>query len=252
MTAIKISVALTLLSIKNTIRWRIFLYMYPIIRVVLAYCVGNTIFLFNACRPLAGWWDHSLPDAVCLPDYTLVIAANVSAVVNITTDFLLALSPIVFLRKLNRPLGERIMLSMLMGLGLLTSLVCLTKTVTNQAYDSNLNDDIWATAVAVCTWTILEALLAAVAACSPFLKQPFERVLYFVGIRVSESRFCGGFRSTFRIRTITTTHSVENGGERGDNDGGDHWGGGSGSESHRGGSLKDCENSVEKSKVTEV
>src|SRR5207247_2639336 len=97
MAIIKVSVALTLLRFQNTIRWRIFL--YPIIGVLIAHLVGNTIFLFNACHPLAGWWDPTTPGAVCVSNLSIVIASDVSSSISITSDVLLSLSPIVFLRK---------------------------------------------------------------------------------------------------------------------------------------------------------
>ena len=51
MTAIKISAALSLLRIKNSLRWKIFL--YSIIAVQSMYCIAVTIFLFQICRPVS-------------------------------------------------------------------------------------------------------------------------------------------------------------------------------------------------------
>ena len=209
MTSIKVSAAVMLLRIRDTFQWRCFL--YGIIFLQVSYCIGNMVFLFNACHPLATWWDRSIPGGSCISDSSVLIASYTGSSINMLTDILLSLSPIVFLRKLNRPLGERVMLCVLMGLGLLATLSSLIKIITVHVYNSTLwTDEVWTFVVAIGTWTVLEQLFAVLAACAPFMKIPVERALAVFGVHLSPredsaSRFRGGFRDTFRIEEITSS-----------------------------------------------
>ncbi len=46
--------------------------------------------------------------------------------------------------------------------------------------------DNWALAMSIATWTMIEELLAVLAACSPSLKGPLERILRRIGISIVE------------------------------------------------------------------
>jgi hypothetical protein len=58
----------------------------------------------------------------------------------VATDFILALMPIVFIRQLNRPIRDKIVLAVLMGCGLLATAVAIAKMKFYQdnAYISDL------------------------------------------------------------------------------------------------------------------
>ena len=178
MTCIKISIALTLLRIQGKERaWRIFL--YTIMAVSAVYGIGNTLFnLVIACRPLEAAWNPYLPGAQCVSTEVMRGVSNAGSAINITTDILLSLAPATFLRKLNRPLRERVFVCVLMGMGLFASVSSIVKTVIVKDWgDPNFSGDFWAMGVSICTWTALEQLLGVLAACVPAMKGTFQRCL---------------------------------------------------------------------------
>ncbi len=183
MTCIKISVALSLLRIPVNRLWSGFLYTVTAFQV--AYFIGNTVYIFVACRPLKAIWDFSVTDGYCLGPETSRIASNVGSAINITTDVLLSLAPMVMLWNLHRPLRERILVCCLMGIGLLASVSCIVKAVTVRRWGT-ADIDTWALAMSIATWTMIEELLAVLAACSPSLKGPLERFLRRIGISIVE------------------------------------------------------------------
>ena len=179
MTCIKISIALTLLRIQQDLWWKIFLFF--IIGIQAAYGIGNTFFILLQCRPLAAAYDLSITPKQCLPPSAILIASNLGSAINITTDFSLSLAPIAFLHKLNRPLREKVLVCLLMGMGLLASISSIMKTVVVQSFaDPTL--DTWAIGISICTWTALEELLALLAACIPAQKPLLQRFLGYIGI----------------------------------------------------------------------
>ncbi len=181
MTCIKISVALSLLRIPVNRLWTGFLYAVTAFQVV--YFIGNTVYIFLACRPLDGIWDFTVTDAVCLGPWSSRVASNVGSAINITTDFLLSLAPMVMLWNLHRPLRERILVCCLMGIGLVASVTGIVKAVIVQQW-GRTDIDNWALAMSIATWTMVEQLLAVLAACSPSLKGPLERVLGRLGVSI--------------------------------------------------------------------
>ncbi|KAK4121972.1 hypothetical protein N657DRAFT_576661 [Parathielavia appendiculata] len=190
MTCIKISIALTLLRIQGKERgWRIFLYTLMAVQAV--YGVGNTLFnLVIACRPLQAAWNPFLPGATCVSVEVMRTVSNVGSAVNITTDVLLSLAPATFLRKLNRPLRERVFVCVLMGMGLFASVSSIVKTVIVQGWgDPTMSlDDWWAVGVSICTWTVLEQVLSVLAACVPAMKGIFQKCLGAMGFHLTQNK----------------------------------------------------------------
>ncbi|KAF2183453.1 hypothetical protein K469DRAFT_498494, partial [Zopfia rhizophila CBS 207.26] len=62
---------------------------------------------------------------------TDAVRANLFAVatINFVTDFIVALLPITFLRKVQRPLRERVIIGVLMALGVFTGVASILKMV---------------------------------------------------------------------------------------------------------------------------
>ncbi|KAK4224081.1 hypothetical protein QBC38DRAFT_26968 [Podospora fimiseda] len=187
MTCIKISIALTLLRIKGSERnWKIFLFSIMTIQAI--YGIGNTIFnLAIACRPLSAAWDVFTPRGKCVSVEVMRGVSNLGSSINITTDVLLSLAPAAFLRKINRPLRERVFVCVLMGMGIFASVSSIVKTVIIKDWgDPTTVDDWWAMGVSICTWTALEQLLGVLAACVPAMKGIFQRCLGAVGVSLTE------------------------------------------------------------------
>ncbi|KAK0702753.1 hypothetical protein B0H67DRAFT_391931 [Lasiosphaeris hirsuta] len=190
MTCLKVSIALTLLRVQSkSLAWRIFL--YSIISLQVAYGILNLVFnLGIACRPLAKAWDIRITTGYCVPVEVMRAASNTGSGVNIVTDVLLSLAPAVFLRKLNRPLRERVFICLLMGLGLFASLFSILKTVQVQKfYDPTLSpDEFFPVGITVSTYTILEQLTGILAACIPALKGILQSCLGRMGVSLADSR----------------------------------------------------------------
>jgi hypothetical protein len=175
MTCIKASICLTLLRIQQQTWWRIF--MYTIIAIQTFYGVGNAIFVWFQCRPIEFMWNPFLPGGHCLPTETIRAVSTTGAAINITTDVLLSVAPATFLRKLNRPLRERVVLCVLMGMGLLASAASIVKTVITMQWNDPMGDT-WAIGIQISGWTVIEEFLALLAACMPALRP----VLHFVAL----------------------------------------------------------------------
>ena len=182
MTLIKTSVALTLLArfhpLTTTTRW-----WKPLLLTLIAlqtlYFAANTAWTFTKCRPLAAAWDYSTPNALCLTLQTDLLVSSIGSAVNISTDILLSLAPMVaVLWRLRRPLRERILICCLTGVGLLASGASVAKSaMVGQWAPDQPGQDSWAIAVSIGTWTVAEMFIAVFGACSPSLKGPIERVL---------------------------------------------------------------------------
>lgn len=191
MTCIKLSICFTLLRIQQQLAWRLFIYAIMTVQVI--YGVGNLCFNLSACRPLQASWDFalalSLPGA-CLETKYMAAASNTGSGINITTDILLSLAPAVFLRKLNRPIRERLFICFLMGLGLFATLSSILKTVVVQQFYDPLTppEDFFPIGITISTWTVLEQMSGILAACIPANKGVLQQCLGKVGVSLHESR----------------------------------------------------------------
>ena len=188
-TLIKSSIALTLLRIQpNVLWWRIFL--WTIIAIMAIYGVGNTFFILLQCRPLEAAWNPAIlavVDGTCLPVLGIHIMSNIGSAINIASDVLLSLAPIMFLWKLKRPFREKVIVGCLMGLGLFASIASIFKTIAVSKF-SNPGVDMWALTNSLATWTALEQLVAMIAASAPFLKPVVQPVLHKFGLSLSGTR----------------------------------------------------------------
>jgi len=211
MTCLKVSIALTLLRIQQkSLAWRIFL--YSIIFVQCTYGILNLFFnTVIACRPLSHAWDFTIPldQKKCVSNDIMRAASNSGSAVNIVTDVLLSFAPAVFLRKLNRPLRERVFVCILMGLGLLASVSSIVKTVFVQRfYDPTYPfEDFMPLGASISTYTVLEQLTGILAACIPAMKNIFQACLGKVGVSLTDSRSRPG-RSGYYMNGRGTNKSV--------------------------------------------
>lgn len=182
MTLIKTSVAITLLRIPVNRLWR--LYLYLVVAIQLVYFTADTTYRFAKCTPARAAWDFTIQGARCPSDYTDVVISNVGIALNITTDVLLSIGPMVVLWRIRRPLRERILVCCLTGIGILASASSVAKAVEVNRWHST--DDPWTVAISIATWKMLEQLFALLAACSPALKGPIQSLLERCGITITK------------------------------------------------------------------
>jgi hypothetical protein len=174
----KMSVAILLLRLKQGKRWKIFL--YSLVSLILTATVVTYISAFFQCRPIAALWDATIPGARCwMPKYVQARFFTVNIYV-IVTDVIFSFLPVTFIRQLNRPLREKIVLYFLMGLALFGSAASILKTI--QANNFTKKDDSLWVGVDITMWCFVEQQLGIIAGCLPYLKSTFERALTRFGL----------------------------------------------------------------------
>lgn len=167
-----------LLRIKRSTPWLVFL--YTMIAMQIASCLASFFLLMLHCVPLSAVWDPETPGAKCAKLEAAYASIYVSSGIGIATDIIFALLPISFIRKMQRPLREKLVLSALMALGLFAAAASVVKTTLVKHYGST-GDALW-DSVDLNIWSTLEVQTGIIAACIPCLKSPFERVLDRLGL----------------------------------------------------------------------
>jgi len=201
MTCIKVSASLTLLRLPIGAWWKAFLYVITGLQI--AYFVGNTVYVFVACIPLEGIWDFRVsPTARCLGPKSSRIASNIGCAINISTDVLLSLTPMLIVWNMRRSLREKILVCSLTGIGLLASMSSFVKAMMVRKW-GDPGIDTWAVAISIATWTVLEQFLAVMATCSPALKAPLQRGLKSVGVFITSYNSRVSFLDIRRSRLVT-------------------------------------------------
>ncbi|KAF2703400.1 hypothetical protein K504DRAFT_473966 [Pleomassaria siparia CBS 279.74] len=153
MMFIKISIACMLLRMKQTRAWQIFLWV--MIAIQIASCVASVIFQLIQCVPLAAIWNPmGHPDATCVKLSSAFISIYVNSGIVLPTDLVFAMIPMTFIRKMQRPLREKIVLTMLMGLGIFATAASVVKTTLVPHY--GITGDSIYDAVDLTLWSMLE------------------------------------------------------------------------------------------------
>lgn len=194
----KMSVAILLLRLRQGRRWKILLYL--LVLLILAGTAATYISAFFQCRPIAALWDPLIPGAKCWkPKYVQArfFMVNISVII---TDVTFSVAPVTFIRQLNRPLHERIVLCFLMSLALFGSAASILKTI--QASNFTKNDDSLWTGVDITMWCFVEQQLGIIAACIPYLKSTFERALTRLGLLPSHPATIPSFARGYEDHSI--------------------------------------------------
>ncbi|KAF2266118.1 hypothetical protein CC78DRAFT_559561 [Lojkania enalia] len=179
MACIKISVALMLLRLETEKLWRRLLWANIVVQLLLG--TYNTLSQLLQCIPLKGAWDLlGVVDAKCWSKTAIRDNLICISVVNIITDFIFALIPISFLRKVQRPLRERVIIGILMALGLFAGAASIVKLV--KALQFGRTDDPTLEGIEIGMWSCIEEQVGFIAACVPCLRSPFQRVLEYFGL----------------------------------------------------------------------
>jgi hypothetical protein len=180
MAMVKISLAFMFLRIKHTKSWRIFLYFMIAVQVAGAIFANCAIFLH--CHPMAAIWEHDVPNAKC---WNLATAIYFSAALSISTDLVFSILPITFVRKLERPVWEKAVVCILMGLGIFATAASIVKMIMVRQ-DGKTGDSMW-DSIDLAMWSSIEEQIAIIASCAPCFKPPLERVLRRMGVITTEA-----------------------------------------------------------------
>jgi hypothetical protein len=177
-TFVKLSVALLLLRLKPTRRWKIFL--YSAITLLFLNVIAQTLFQFLQCRPFSVYWDPSVASQVqCIPKTAINTNIIVNSTIHVTTDLVFSFVPITFIRKLHRPRSEKVFLSVLMGLGLFASTFAILRTAGLSGF--YMHNDFFRMNVTYTLWAMLEVEIALVAATIPTLRSFVHKALVRMG-----------------------------------------------------------------------
>jgi hypothetical protein len=195
--------ALMFLRIKRTPGWQRFL--FGMIGLQVATAIAANCAQFLQCRPLAALWDPKTPNVKCWPIQGAQASIYINSVIGICTDVVFSLLPITFIRKLERPFWEKVVLCCLMGLGIFASITSIVKTTLIKNYGKT-GDALW-DSVGISMWSILEEQIGITAACIPCLKSPFERLLRRVGIVTTYGSRSRG-RSDYVYANDPTLHEL--------------------------------------------
>ncbi|KAM7211422.1 hypothetical protein V8F06_013200 [Rhypophila decipiens] len=178
----KISIALLLMRFKRTTPWKIFLWIMIAIQVLSA--MTANIIQGAQCKPIEASWNPMIlmtdPTASCWDPNNVQASVYVMGAIAVTTDVVFALIPVSFLRKVQRPMREKVVLGFLMGLGVFSAAAVVVKLTYLGPFGKS-QDPLY-DIVPLATWSVVEELLGIIAACVPTLKSPFEKVLRRVGL----------------------------------------------------------------------
>ncbi|KAK0610914.1 hypothetical protein B0T14DRAFT_413473, partial [Immersiella caudata] len=129
--------------------------------------------LLASCRPLEKLWDHTVAGE-CWPTSTAFITSMIQSVVSIATDWLIALFPVVIVRKLNMARRTKVVLVVLMGMGIFAGAAALLKMFHLRSLTTR-SDMTW-DVVDLTSWSIVEQNVGIIAVSIPCIRPLFSRI----------------------------------------------------------------------------
>ncbi|RYO70744.1 hypothetical protein AA0113_g2973 [Alternaria arborescens] len=197
MVFVKVSFSLMLLRISPSKPLRRFLWGMIVLQVTLG--VYNTLATLLQCIPVRKAWDllGTVPGR-CWSSKAVRTSSITVSVIHILTDFMLALLPISFLRRIQRPIRERVIVGALMGLGFFAGIASILKIVA--AMDFGKTGDQLNESITIGMWSVIEELVGFIVICVPCLRSPFQRALQYCGVisvRIRQHTLTRGYGRTY-------------------------------------------------------
>jgi hypothetical protein len=168
---VRLSIASSLLRFGHEKLWRGVLYALMTLQTLIS--TAYFIMQFTQCQPVSINWQN-VPGAKCWPMKPLKTYAWIVSGIFVAMDFTLALMPIRFIRTLNRPRTEKLLIGILMATGLLATGVLCAKLTTVKTIGKG---DPMKASIRVVMWTKMEEQVGIIASCLPTVKRLAERVL---------------------------------------------------------------------------
>jgi hypothetical protein len=181
---IKISIAWMLLRFQRTKSWRYFVYAMIVLNVFFI-CFLGIANIFN-CIPYQSQWDFSgkytaaKGNKKCWSPSAQKSTIYATVTVNVVSDVVLSLVPLTFLRKVQRPMREKIVIGSLLGLGVFASVFSILRMITQVAPTYLVEPG--ANGVFSGLMTCLETEASFIAACLPALRSSANRWLQKLGL----------------------------------------------------------------------
>ncbi|KAL2047779.1 hypothetical protein ABVK25_011329 [Lepraria finkii] len=161
----KVSICLLLLRIapsKKVIR--------PVQGLIVVLVVSNVIlsmfWILQCTPPDAAWNATSQETVICFTQGQIQRIIIFQTIISLLSDIVLSASPILVIRAARTTLRQKLLLSCLIGLGLMTATCCLVRTVLS--WQTDQADQTW-TGVDNVMWRSAEVVLGTIAACLPTL-----------------------------------------------------------------------------------
>ncbi|PGG98114.1 hypothetical protein AJ80_09586 [Polytolypa hystricis UAMH7299] len=186
--ALKSSLACVFLRFWSTRPWKIFL--YGLIGGHTAVAIFSILMQMTRCLPLDLALDGKTEGVTCWNARAFRISMATVGVFNICTDVLFSLLPIIFLRKSGLHFREKVVVSILMGLGLVASGASVARVV--QIEKLQLQEAIPSTGLPVAGFSYLEQQLGLMAANIPCLRAHFNQILRRFGLIPSSRTYSQG------------------------------------------------------------
>ncbi|KAL8766982.1 MAG: hypothetical protein Q9209_006394 [Squamulea sp. 1 TL-2023] len=130
---------------------------------------GLMLTAFLHCRPLAYYWDRSIPNGHCVNDN--LIGYTITAF-NIVTDLVVLILPIPWLWGMNMVVPKRIAI---VGLFVLGSFVCIAGIIRLPFLSELQFSDATYTSASVGVWVNVECNIGVLSACLPILRPLFSK-----------------------------------------------------------------------------
>ncbi|KAK3386493.1 hypothetical protein B0H63DRAFT_430290 [Podospora didyma] len=169
----RISISCLLLRIAIERYWKVVLWTNIVVQC-LALGACDIIELVQ-CRPIRAMWSF-VPGASCLPPDQVWVIVCFFGGIGMAGDVLCAILPIAIIWRLTRSVVEKVLVSILLGLGLVAAVGGILKVIILKSWDPasvDANRQIMNAFV----WIRIEELLLIIGACAPTLKAPIEGLL---------------------------------------------------------------------------
>ena len=127
----KISVCLALIRVLERARRRLAHLLWFLAIFVAITHLGLAIFLSLACRPLSMEWNPSIKGS-CLSQHIVVSVAHAGYAIDVATDLICAVIPIIVFMRMQMSLQTKISLCVLMGVGVITAGIAIASWIAVQ------------------------------------------------------------------------------------------------------------------------
>lgn len=97
-------------SVDRAFRLAVYLVMF----IAVGYTLPNAFLFLYICRPMAFYWDWTIPNGTCINQQAVFDSSNI---LNMSTDFMVLLLPIWMLRPLRVPLSKKIGVTLVLMAG---------------------------------------------------------------------------------------------------------------------------------------
>ena len=206
---VKISIVTFYLQVfpSKAFRWA----MYILSAAVVSVWICSILVTIFQCRPVQADWDFTIPRDCfsILPPYYFATAFS------IFVDFLLCTLPLPVLWRLNLPLRQHNIVSLLFGVGLFATVASALRISILKSVDSF---DVTMGSVPTTKWSVVEVGTGIVCACIPRLKPLFKNLLPDRNASAEsdtqispQSRRTHGEEKCGRTRLANKVHSVVHG-----------------------------------------